>query len=56
LDRQLLVARLFKDEYQLVGGSLQLGLSGPVLPQISLMVASEFVNLPLNQAVASVAG
>jgi hypothetical protein len=49
-------ARLFEDEGQLVGGSLQLGLSGPVLPQIPLMVAGELINLPLNQAVASVAG
>jgi len=38
---------------QLVGGlsNRQLGLSGPVLPQIPLTAASELVNLPLNQAV-----
>ena len=48
--------RLFEDEDQLVGSSLQLGLSGPVLPQVPLMVPGELVNLPLNQAVASVAG
>ena len=48
--------QLFEDEDQLVGGTLQFGLSGPVLPQIPLMVSSELVNLPLNQAVASVAG
>ena len=44
------------DEDQLVGSSLQLGLSGLVLPQIPLMVAGELVNLLLNQVVASVAG
>jgi hypothetical protein len=34
----------------------QLSLSGPVLPQIPLTVASKLVNLPLNQTVSSVAG
>ena len=47
--------QLFEDEDQLVGGTLKLGLSGTVLPQIPLMVSGELVNLPLNQAVASVA-
>jgi hypothetical protein len=56
LDRQLLDTRLFEDEDQLVGGTLQLGLSGPILPQIPFMVPGELVNLPLNQAVAGVAG
>ena len=48
LDHQLLDPQLFEDEDQLVCGSLQLGLSGPALPQIPLMVAGELVNLPLN--------
>ena len=45
-------------EGQSMGGlfNRQLGLSGPVLPQIPLTVASELVNLPLNQAVSGVAG
>jgi hypothetical protein len=58
LDRQLLDSRLFEGEDQLVGGlfNRQLGLSGPVLPQIPLTVAGELFNQPLNQAVDDVAG
>lgn len=49
--------RLFDSKDQLVGGlfNRQPGLSGPVLPQIPLAVASELVNQPLNQAVDDVA-
>jgi hypothetical protein len=49
LDHQLLDPRLF-DLDQPVGQLLdrQLGLDGPVLPQIGLMVADEPVNPPVN--------
>lgn len=49
--------QLFEGEGQLIGGLFngQLGLLGPVLPQIPLTVASELVNLPLNQTVSGVA-
>jgi hypothetical protein len=48
--------QLFEGEGQSMGGlfNRQLGLSGPVLPQIPLTVASELVNLPLNQTVGGV--
>jgi hypothetical protein len=41
---------------RLFEGEDQLGLSGPVLPQIPLTVAGELVNQLLNQAVDDVAG
>jgi hypothetical protein len=39
--------QLFEDEDQLVGGPLQLGLSGPVLPQIPLIVARQAISPPV---------
>jgi hypothetical protein len=58
LDRQLLNPQLFEGEGQSIGRlfNKQLGLSGPVLPQIPLTVASKLVNLPLNQTVGGVSG